>query len=169
MLFVQYPRLIAELIFFVQDFDAKWAKTAFVVRAMTIICSLFIALFTVRLVAMFEDDHKALAILVLIIFSAVSISIDIYFTLIYFYYWKYPELRVDRSGNRPICEHEEAYEHEMGVYNTPSNAVQATDVNEFVNKFDIPNLDESSSNIITTESEQRSIKVSQKMKQLMTN
>ena len=151
MLFVQHPRLIVELICFMQDFDAKWAKRTFIVRVITISFNLVIVLYIARLVAIFEDDHKTLAILFLIIAGVASISVDAYFTMIYFNYWKCPEVKVDRSGNRKICKQdEEAYENEMGVYNTPSNAVQATDVDEFDNKLGIANADESSSSISTT-------------------
>ena len=120
----------------------------------TISFNLFIVLYVASLVAIYEDDHKVLAILLLIITGVVSISVDTYLTLVYFYYWKCPEVRVDRSGNKPISElDQESEENEMGIYHIPPQAVQATDVGEFPNKTGIVVADESSSNIRTTDSE----------------
>ena len=170
MLLVQHPRLIVELICFVQDFDSKWAKRTFIVRAITIVLNLFIVLYISRLVAIFEDDHKALAILLLIITGIASISVDTYFTLIYFYYWKHPELRFDRSGTRPIFkDEEEADKNEMESNLTFSKDISNTDGDESLNKSGITKLDKSSPKIDATESEENSKRTPHKIKPLMIN
>ena len=51
-----------------------------------------------------KDGDIVLAIILLIIVGAMHISIDTYFTLMYCYYWKYPEQRMDRSD---ICSEDE--------------------------------------------------------------
>ena len=95
------------MIFFVQDFNGKWAITTFIVRVITVIFSTLIVFLVIKLVTVSEDDDIDPTTILLIIASVACIGIDIYFALMYYYYWKYPELRVDRSGKGPQYELDE--------------------------------------------------------------
>ena len=96
--------MIVETIFLVQDFNGIWAITTFIVRVITIVFSTLIVFLVIKLVTVSEDDDIDPTTILLIITSVVCIGIDIHFALMYYYYWKYPELRVDRSGKGPEDE-----------------------------------------------------------------
>ena len=68
----------------------------------TIIVSLVLTLAVIVVIAAFADGYEiAVGIIFVLIFSAIFIGLDIYFTRMYFNFWKYPELRIDRKGNGP--------------------------------------------------------------------
>ena len=101
---------------------------------------------------MSEDDGIAPATMLLIIIGAVSIGIDTYFTLMYYYYWKYPELRVDRSGKGPQYELDE----ENGEDNpNPSQPFPLSNLYEFTYQPGDVNQERSSWNLNINESEKR--------------
>ena len=68
----------------------------------TIIVSLVFTLAVIVVIAAFADGYEiAVGIIFVLIFSSIFIGLDIYFTRMYFNFWKYPELRIDRKGNGP--------------------------------------------------------------------
>ena len=77
-------------------------KTYFV-RVVTICVSVILAILAIIFIAILEDNdlYVGLGIPLVIIVSSILIGIDIYFALMYYYYWKNPELRVDRNGKGP--------------------------------------------------------------------
>ena len=94
------PKLFVETMFMMKDFNELWAKITFVVRVITIALGIILILTEVILIAVIEDDDLAqeISLPIVIIIGALLIGIDIYFTLMYYQYLKYPELRQVRSS-----------------------------------------------------------------------
>ena len=100
------PRLFVETMFMMKDFNELWAKITFLVRLISIALCILLILTEITLIAVLEDDDLAqkISLPIVITVGAVLIGIDIYFTLMYYQYWKYPGLRESRSDKEPEIE-----------------------------------------------------------------
>ena len=87
---IQFPRLMAGAIFIINGYSEEWAKKVFTVRIVTIVFSCILAIFILYKIAILQDDEfvRKTSILIITILISVSTSIDIYFCIAYFHFWK---------------------------------------------------------------------------------
>ena len=73
------------------------------VRVVTIFISIALVIISIITIAILVDDSELarIGITFLIFISSIIICTDSYFALMYYYYWKNPELRIDRNGKGP--------------------------------------------------------------------
>ena len=102
ILLVQIPRAVVEFVFQIKLYNEEWARNTYIVRVATIVISIILIIVFVILIAVFGDDlERGIGIPATIIFGCIFTGIDIYLTMMYYYYMKNPDLRVDRQGNGP--------------------------------------------------------------------
>ena len=106
ILLVLLPRLAFETVFMAQNYNELWAKLTFVLRSVTLALFFIMLITEIVILATIEDEdfdfEDSLPIVTIV--GVILICIDIYFTLMYYQYWKHPELRENRSDIGPEVE-----------------------------------------------------------------
>ena len=106
ILLVLFPRLVFETVFMAQNYNELWAKLTFVLRSVTLALFSIMLITEIVILATIEDEdfdfEDSLPIVTIV--GVILICIDIYFTLMYYQYWKHPELRENRTDKGPEVE-----------------------------------------------------------------
>ena len=100
---ITVPRIIIEAIFMKQNYTEIWAYRCYVTRIVTTIIFIVIILVIILAIALEDDEgwEIAVGISLTVIIYGIFILLDLYFALMYKYYWQNPHLRVDRKGLGP--------------------------------------------------------------------
>ena len=97
---VLLPRLVNETIFMAKRFNHVWAKITFVTRLITL--GMFFIILTMEIVikTAVEDEDFALedSLPIIIIVGVILVTIDIYFTLMYYQFWKQSDRELGMSS-----------------------------------------------------------------------
>ena len=121
---ITVPRIIIEAIFMKQNYTEIWAYRCYVTRIVTTIIFIVIILVIILAIALEDDEgwEIAVGISLTVIIYGIFVLLDLYFALMYKYYWQHPHLRVDRKGLGPDGEPVQA--HENGNNELPPNHIQ---------------------------------------------
>ena len=86
-----------------QYYTEIWAYRCYVTRIVTTIVFIVLILVIILAIALEDDEgwEIAVGISLTVIIYGIFILLDLYFAMIYKYYWQNPHLRVDRKGLGP--------------------------------------------------------------------
>ena len=100
------PRFTVETLFMYSLYEGSWAYKCYIFRIITTVIYIFIIAGVVVSIPIVEDGTTeiSLAISLNVVINGFFICLDFYFASIYYYYWRYPYLRVDRDGKGPNRE-----------------------------------------------------------------